>query len=221
MVAGAADAEGAPGAAPTGRRVRGARAGTRPRRPIAWRRAAGLAVFAVVLATSAGALQGQDAPARRAASPSGRVLVGLVDTRVLLQESPGRSKAESEFALEQANMRVHVREAADSLKAAVEQFTRAEGTLRPREREALMMVLRARELAFEDMVSQLNAAAETKLQTLQAPFVEKIRAAVRTVRQREGVHLVLDAATMPAIIDADETIDLTPKVLAELRRSPP
>jgi Skp family chaperone for outer membrane proteins len=70
-------------------------------------------------------------------------------------------------------------------------------------------------------VSQLNAAAETKLQTLQAPFVEKIRAAVRTVRQREGVHLVLDAATMPAIIDADETIDLTPKVLAELRRSPP
>ena len=148
-----------------------------------------------------------------------RVVVGLVDTRVLLQQAPGRAQAESEFALEQAKMRAQVREAADSLKASVEEFTRVEKELRPREREALMMVLRARELAFEDMVSQLNAAVETRLTTLQAPLLERIRAAVQVVRRREGVQLVLDAASMPALLDADATVDLTSKVLDELRRA--
>lgn len=154
----------------------------------------------------------------QAPSP-GRVVVGLVDTRVLLQQAPGRAQAESEFALEQAKMRAQVREAADSLKASVEEFTRVEKELRPREREALMMVLRARELAFEDMVSQLNAAVETRLTTLQAPLLERIRAAVQVVRRREGVQLVLDAAAMPALLDADATVDLTARVLEELRRT--
>jgi Skp family chaperone for outer membrane proteins len=155
----------------------------------------------------------------QAPSP-GRVVVGLVDTRALLQQAPGRAQAESEFALEQSKMRAQVREAADSLKSSVEEFTRVEKELRPREREALMMVLRARELAFEDMVSQLNIAVETRLATLQAPLLERIRTAVQVVRRREGVQLVLDAAAMPALLDADATVDLTPKVLEELRRGP-
>lgn len=179
---------------------------------------ASLAVLgAAMLPRTAAAQDG----ARRGAASSPRVVVGLVDVARLLQESPGRAKAESEFALEQAKMRAQVREAADSLKAAVEGFTRVENAMRPREREAMMMVLRARELAFEDMVSQLNAAVETRLTTLQAPLLERIRAAVRTVRAREGVHLVLDAARVDGLIDADETVDLTPKVLEELRRAAP
>jgi Skp family chaperone for outer membrane proteins len=155
--------------------------------------------------------------ARGGAAP--RVVVGLVDLRVLLRETPGRDQIESEFALEQARMRVQVREAGDSLKAAVEEFTRTENALRPREREAYTMVLRARELAFEDMIAQLGLAAETRRSALEAPLLTRVRAAVRVVREREGVQLVLDSGAMPAIVDADAVIDLTPKVLVELRRA--
>ncbi|MCU0619852.1 MAG: OmpH family outer membrane protein [Gemmatimonadaceae bacterium] len=131
--------------------------------------------------------------ARGGAAP--RVVVGLVDLRVLLRETPGRDQIESEFALEQAH------------------------ALRPREREAYTMVLRARELAFEDMIAQLGLAAETRRSALEAPLLTRVRAAVRVVREREGVQLVLDSGAMPAIVDADAVIDLTPKVLVELRRA--
>lgn len=181
-------------------------------RPSFLGRALAAALFVLPLAAPVAA-QGA-----RGAAP--RVVVGVVDLRVLLRETPGRDEAESRFALDQARMRVQVREAGDSLKAAVEEFTRSEDGLRPREREAYMMALRARELAFEDMVSQLGLAAETRLQALQAPLLERVRAAVRTVREREGVHLVLDSSATTAIVDADATIDLTPKVLVELRRAP-
>ena len=152
-------------------------------------------------------------------APPARVVVGLVDLKVLLRETPGRDQVDSEFALEQARMRVQVREAGDSLKAAVEEFTRTEDALRPREREAYTMVLRARELAFEDMIAQLGLAIETRRAALEAPLLARVRAAVRTVRAREGVQLVLDSGATTAIVDADEVIDLTAKVLVELRRA--
>ncbi len=181
-------------------------------RPSSFGRLVAAALIALPLAAP---LEAQGA---RGSTP--RIVVGIVDLRALLRDTPGREEIESTLALEQARMRVQVREAGDSLKAAVEEFTRTENGLRPREREAYMMALRARELAFEDMVSQLGLAVETRSQALQAPLLDRVRRAVRTVREREGVHLVLDSGATTAIVDADALIDLTPKVLVELRRAP-
>jgi Skp family chaperone for outer membrane proteins len=153
------------------------------------------------------------------------VRIGIIDSRRLLHEMPGRAKAQSEFAVEMTDVRVQVRQASDSMKAAVDAFSRVESELRPQQRESAMMLVRARELALEDMVAQLNLRADRRLQELQAPLLAELTEAVRTVRARERLALVLDLAGGAMVVDADATLDIHALVLEELRRraaaSPP
>lgn len=154
-------------------------------------------------------------PAVQAQSNTMRIAV--VDSRRVLDSMPGRSAAEAEFGLEQAKARTLVRMATDSMKAALDNFQRTEQSLTPRQREAAMMVMRARELTLEDMVAQLDAIIERRLDELQQPLREQIRAAVKRVRERRGYALVLDVASTSGVVDADAAIDITGEVLQELR----
>lgn len=158
------------------------------------------------------------AVAQRASAPA--VRVGVVDSRQLLQEMPGRAQAESEFALDMAKAREMVHTATDSMKAAVDELSRHEADLRPQQREAAMMMLRARELALEDMVAQLNAITGTRLTELQQPLIDLMRSAVKSVRERERLTLVFDLGSEGAPIAFDEAVNITPLVLEELRRRP-
>jgi len=144
--------------------------------------------------------------------------IGIVDSRRLLQDMPGRSQAESQFALEMATARSLVHTATDSMKSAVEELGRTEGDLRPQQREAAMLIMRSRELTLEDMVTQLNLLADKRLDELQAPLIEKMRDAIKTVRTRERLALVIDLASANGVVDFAEELDVTALVLVELRR---
>jgi outer membrane protein len=152
------------------------------------------------------------------AAQSAAQRIAVVDSRRVLDSMPGRSAAEAEFGLEQAKARTMVRMATDSMKVALEQFQQAEATFTPKQREAAMMLMRARELTLEDMVAQLDAIIERRMDELQAPLRERIRDAVKVVRARRGYALVLDLASASGVIDADVAIDITSEVVAELRR---
>ncbi len=172
-----------------------------------------LVIGLVALLSPITAVVGQRAPAIQ-------VRVAVIDSRQLLQDMPGRAKAESEFALEMAKAREMVHTATDSMKAAVDELSRHEADLRPQQREAAVMMLRARELALEDMVAQLNAITRTRLDELQKPLLDQMRSAVKAVRERERFTLVFDLGADGAPIAFDDAVDITPLVLEELRRRP-
>ena len=167
--------------------------------------------FAAMIATAAPvqAQTGRDSPPTR---------IGIIDSRRLLQDMPGRSSAESQFALEMSDSRLLVRTASDSLKISIDALAAIEADLRPQQRESAMMLVRARELALEDMVAQLNVRADRRLQEIQAPLLGQLTEAVRVVRIRERLAMVLDLAGGAMIIDADATLDIHTLVLEELRR---
>lgn len=144
--------------------------------------------------------------------------IGIIDSRQLLAEMPGRAKAESAFAMEVARARELLLAATESMKAAVDDFSRSESTLRPAQRESAMMVIRARELALEDMVSQLNLLAGQRMEAMQRPLLEEIQVAVRAVRERERLALVLDLAASNGVVDADAALNMNSRVLEEIRR---
>ncbi len=144
--------------------------------------------------------------------------IAVIDSHLLLDSMPGRSGADVELSKEQARVHRLIQAASDSLRVSVENFSRSEAQLSPRMREAAMMQLRSRELALEEMVAQLDAGATRRLDELRAPFLDRIRQAVRTVRLREGFTVVLDLATTGGIVDADPSVDLTSRVLTELRK---
>ena len=175
------------------------------------------------LALASGVALAFAAPAAAQPSPSNTpiVRIGIIDSRTLLQEMPGRARAESQFALEMAGARELVRSASDSMKTAIDALSKVEADLRPQQRESAMMLVRARELGLEDMVAQLNVLADRRLQELQAPLLAQLSMAVKSVRTRERLAMVLDLAAGAMIVDADSTLNINTLVLQELRRLPP
>lgn len=146
--------------------------------------------------------------------------IAVVDIRVLLDSAPAYRDAETAFALEATKARALVAEAADSLKRAVDAFSRESEAMSPARREATLLVLRAREITFEDMVRQLEVLGETRRRELRQPAEAQVQAAIAAVRRREGFTVVLDRATA-GLLDADEAADVTTLVLVELRRAKP
>lgn len=161
------------------------------------------------------------AEAQSARNGSSRIRIAVFDSRIVLDSLPERVTAESQLALEQAKARTMLTAATDSLRAAVDEFARLEQQLTVRQREATTLHLRARELLVEEMVANLDEIILRRLGELQGPLRERVRAAVRDVRVREGYDLVLDLAVEGAIVDADARIDITGAVLQRLRTVPP
>jgi Skp family chaperone for outer membrane proteins len=172
------------------------------------------ALLAIVLVALA-------SPATLAADARKTTRIGIIDSRSLLRDMPGREVAEAQFAREIAGARELVRAATGSLQEAVDDLARADDNMRPQQREAAVMVIRARELALEDMVAQLNGLAQKRLAELQAPLRERLKVAIRSVRTREKLSLVVDLADGGFVVDADEALNINPLVLAELNRTAP
>jgi Skp family chaperone for outer membrane proteins len=161
--------------------------------------------------------QAQAQVTRQAQRSVSSMRVAVFDSRVVLDSMPERSAAESEFALERAKARTMLKAATDSLRAALDEFVQFEAQLSPRQREATTMHLRARELLVEEMAANLDHVILQRQAELQHPLRERVRVAVRAVRQRAGYDLVLDRANDQVIFDADESADITADVLRELR----
>ena len=171
----------------------------------------------LMLATIGGVLCPASASAQRPSRGAVPTRVAVFDSRVLIDSMVERAAVESEFALDQAKARTMLREASDSLRAALDQFLKEESRLTPREREAGSLHLRARELLVEEMAANLDRVIEQRRDELREPLLQRIRAAVRVVREREGIAVMFDLAAVGDAVDADASADLTLRVLAELR----
>jgi outer membrane protein len=176
---------------------------------------AALVLAGVTLASTANA---QRATANNSARPDARATrVAVFNSRLVFDSMPERSRAESELALAQAQARVTLESAKDSLRAAVDDLARFEQTMSMREREAMTLHLRARELLVEETVARLDQEVQRTFSTLRQPMIERLRQAMRVVRDREGYDLLLDVADDGVLRDAAPAIDLTAAILRELR----
>lgn len=179
---------------------------------------AAMALAALTLTSTASAQRSPAAGAARGEPRGTRVAV--FNSRLVFDSMPERSRAESELALAQAQARVTLESAKDSLRAAVDDLARFEQTMSTREREAMTLHLRARELLVEETVARLDQEVQRTFAGLRQPMIDRLRLAMRTVREREGYDLLVDIAEDGVLRDASPAIDLTAAILRELRKAP-
>lgn len=172
-----------------------------------------LAVLGLLLCVPASS----EAQSRSTPAASRPLRIAVFNSRVVFESMPERAAAESTFALEQAKARTMLNAASDSLRAAVDEFTRAEQQLSPRQREAATMQLRARELMVEEMVANLDAVMLQRNEEIQAPLRSRLRLAVRDLRISGGYDLMIDLADDSRFIEADPRIDVTEVLVKALR----
>lgn len=190
-------------------------------RPERRRLASGWSRRPTTFAACAAFLVATEASAQRRPPSAPPMRIAVFDSRVVFDSLPERAAAESEFALEQTKARTMLAAATDSLRAALDEFTRVEQVLSPRQREATVLHLRAKELLVEEMVANLDQVILRRHGELQAPMRERVRDAVREVRRQQRYDLVLDLAVEGAVVDADARVDITSAVLRQLRASRP
>lgn len=143
--------------------------------------------------------------------------IAVFDSRMVFDSMPGRAKAESDFALEQAKARTMLTAATDSLRRAVEEFSRQEGRMTPRQREATTMHLKARELLVEEMVANLDDIILRRNEELQAPLRQRLRATLREFRAKAGYDLLIDLSQDQVFVDADARLDVTAQIIRAVR----
>jgi Skp family chaperone for outer membrane proteins len=176
-----------------------------------------VAMLGMLLLTPGTTTAQASAPASSVSRP---LRIAVFNSRLVFESMPERAAAESTFALEQAKARTMLNAASDSLRAAVDEFTRAEQQLSPRQREAASMQLRVRELMVEEMVANLDAIILQRNEEIQVPMRARLREAVRDLRISGGYDLVIDLADESRFIEADARIDVT-AALVKAVRSPP
>jgi Skp family chaperone for outer membrane proteins len=144
--------------------------------------------------------------------------VAVVDLAMLVDSAPTRPEAERKYVEQVRRGEAMVKAVADSLRLAVDDLAQLQSRLSRAEREAALHLMRAREIQFEDMIQQLELAVERERQALHEPILVTVRAAMRVVREREGWGVIVDRAALGEVLDVDAAHDVTPRVLAELRR---
>ena len=152
--------------------------------------------------------------AQQAATPK----LAYVNTQAILKQTPGYVKAESTFTKELANYRVEVQKLQASLDSAASDFDQQSVMLSPTQRAAKRKDLQAQQQKLEQRTQELQQQAATRERELLDPIQNKVNSVIEGVRAAGNYAMIFDvSAPNNGIVTADKTLDLTQRVIQQLK----
>ena len=178
--------------------------------------------FVVVgsLAAVAAALTIGAAPAtaQQAAASKG---VAFVHMRRILAATPGYAQAETTFVREMAGYRSEYQKLQSSLDSAATQFEQQSTLLSPTARSARRRELETQQQSLEQRGQELQQRAATRERELLDPIQTRVVGVIERLRASGGYSIVFDVSSQGnPIITADKSLDLSDRVIAELKAAP-
>jgi outer membrane protein len=153
-----------------------------------------------------------------AAQQTGGPKVAYVNTQAILKQTPGYVKAESTFTKELANYRVEVQKLQASLDSAASDFDQQSVMLSPTQRAAKRKDLQAQQQKLEQRTQELQKQAATRERELLDPIQSKVNSVIEGVRAAGNYAMIFDvSAPNNGIVTADKTLDLTQRVIQQLK----
>jgi Skp family chaperone for outer membrane proteins len=176
-------------------------------------------VAAVIVALSAGALPlaAQQAPAGAAANR-----VAFVNMRRVLAETPGYAQAESTFVREMAGYRTEFQRLQTTLDSSAQAFEQQATLLSQTARTARRRELETQQQQLEQRGQELQQRAGTRERELLDPIQTRVVAVIERLRAAGGYSMVFDvSAQTNTIVTADPALDLSDRVIADLKANRP
>jgi outer membrane protein len=144
--------------------------------------------------------------------------IGYVNTQAILKQTPGYVKAESTFTKELATYRVEVQKLQASLDSAASDFDQQSVMLSPTQRAAKRKDLQAQQQKLEQRTQELQQKAATRERELLDPIQSKVNSVIEGVRAAGNYAMIFDvSAPNNGIVTADKTLDLTQRVIQQLK----
>lgn len=146
--------------------------------------------------------------------------IGFVNSREILQKTPGYAAAESTFNRELQGFRDEVQKLQQQLDSAVQAFDQQSIALSPAAKQARQRDVQNLQQRLEQRTNQLQDQARQREQELLQPIQTRITAVIQGLRAEGNYALIFDAdAPGNAIIAADPALNITNKVLQRLQQS--
>ena len=144
--------------------------------------------------------------------------VAYVNTQAILKQTPGYVKAESTFTKELEGYRVEVQKLQAVLDSAASDFDQQSVMLSPTQRAAKRKDLQAQQQKLEQRTQELQQRAATRERELLDPIQSKVNSVIEGVRAAGNYAIIFDvSAPSNGIVTADKSIDLTQRVIQQLK----
>jgi len=148
------------------------------------------------------------------------VKIAFVDSRLILQQTPGYAAADSQFTRELGSWRAEVQRLQASLDSAARDFEQSSVVLSPSARDAKRQDLIQQQATLEQRAADLEQRAAQRQRELLDPIEQRVNAAIEGVRESGSYAIIFDVGSPGSgIVAADRALDLTQVVIAQLTNS--
>ena len=146
--------------------------------------------------------------------------IAFINSREILQKTPGYTAAESTFSRELQGFRDEVQRLQQRLDSAVQAFDQQSIALSPAAKQAKQRELQNLQQQLEQRTNALQDRARQREQELLQPIQARVTAVIQGFRAEGNYAVIFDAdAPGSAIIAADPALNITSKVLQRLQQS--
>jgi len=177
-----------------------------------------LVCLAALGAAPASAALAQASGAPTSAPPAFRI--AFVNSREILQRTPGYAVAESTYLKEVDGFRTEVQKLQQQLDSAVQALDQQSIALSPAVRRARQDSLQAMQRRMDQRTNQLQDQARQREQELLSPIQARVNSVIQGIRAELNYAYILDAdAPGGLIVAADPALNITAKVLQRLQQA--
>jgi outer membrane protein len=154
------------------------------------------------------------AAAQTAAAPK----FAYIDSRIVMDQAPGRAEAAAQYEKDVAGYRQQVQRMGDSLQTLIAAYEKDEISLSPAVKETRTKAIRDREAQYNERTQKLNEQAQRRQEELLRPITERVKKAIDDIRAEEGYAMIFDVGSgATVVVAADRNLDLTEKVVARVK----
>jgi outer membrane protein len=153
-----------------------------------------------------------------AAQQGGGSKLAYVNTQAILKQTPGYAQAESTFTKEIATYRGEVQKLQATLDSSASDFEQQSVLLSPTQRAAKRKDLEGQQQKLEQRTQELQQKAATRERELLDPIQSKVNSVIEGMRAAGNYAIIFDvSAPNSGIVTADKSLDLTPRVIQQLK----
>lgn len=146
--------------------------------------------------------------------------IAFINSREILQRTPGYAVAESTYLKEVEGFRTEVQKLQQQLDSAVQLFDQQALVLSPSARQTKQRELQQMQQRMEQRTNELQDRARQREQELLQPIQARVHSVIQGIRAELNYSLILDADAAGGLIAAsDPALNITARVLQRLSQA--
>jgi outer membrane protein len=180
--------------------------------------AVGVVTSPLVAQTPARPTPARPTPAAQAPAPT---RIAYLNSRAILNATPGYAAADTLFGRELAASRDEIQRMQQALDSAATDFETASVLLSPSVRQERQRQLIGQQQQLQQRQQELQGRMEQRQAELIDPIQQRVQAVIEGIRAELNIAMIFDVAAMQgAMVAADRTLDVTALVIQRLQAAP-